>query len=234
MFALKIRGAGYIFPKKFPFVIGKNGDIPANVPFFIKFDIEKGKLVASSDGIFTINNSQSSISVLKPGDVINFCGIELKVEKKLTGYIKNFSLFILSGFLIAWLSSHLLGKAVLNKERKTSESGSNCSVIVQEMEYKARMDLKLLPSTIRFLERCASSLDEKDIHRRDELIKGIGALKTVQDEEFRKLKFMAETAIRNGDIASALKNLQQIKEIIDDPSDNRWRYAFYRMRELAE
>jgi hypothetical protein len=96
------------------------------------------------------------------------------------------------------------------------------------------MDFKLLPSTIKFLERCVSSLGEKDVDKRDELIKDIGALKSIQDEEFRKLKFEAERAIRNGDISSALKSLQEIKEIIDDPSDERWKYASYRMRELAE
>jgi hypothetical protein len=232
MFALKIKGKGYIFPEKFPFVVGKNGDIPANIPFSLRLDMEKGKLVASSDGVFSVNNSTNSLSVLKPGDVIQFCGIELRVERRIMGYIKNFSIFILSGFFLAVISSNFVSRKILN-ERKISVTGE-CFVISQEMEYRARMDFKLLPSTIKFLERCVSSLGEKDVDKRDELIKDIGALKSIQDEEFRKLKFEAERAIRNGDISSALKSLQEIKEIIDDPSDERWKYASYRMRELAE
>ncbi len=234
MFAIKIKGAGYIFPKKFPFVIGKNGDIPANVPFSIRFEVEKGKVMVSSDGIFKINNSTSSLSILKPGDLINFCGIELRIERKFLAHLKNFSFPLLSGLLLAVILSGFLKGEVLNGRKRIENPKSDCFTTAKEIEYRARSDLKLIPSALEFIERCISFLDEKETSKRDELIKYIGALKSVQDEEFRRLKFEAEMAIRNGDISSAIKSLQEIKEIINNPSDERWRYASYRMRELLK
>lgn len=233
MFAIKIKGGSYIFPKRFPFIIGKDGDVPANIPFSVRFEMEKGKLTASSDGIFIINNSSSSLSVLKPGDVLHFSGIELKVERRFIVYLKLFSFYILAGFVLAGVFSTLFKREFLSNE-KVEKLQEDCFLVAEEMEHKAKNDTKLLPSTIRFLERCVSSVGERNAYKRDELIKSIGALKSIQDEEFRRLKFEAERAIRNGEVSSALKSLQQIKEIIDDPSDDRWRYASYRMRELAE
>jgi len=234
MFALKIKGKGYIFPKKFPFVIGRNGDLPANIPFSLRFDVERGKPVASSDGVFSINNFTSSLSVLKPGDVIHFCGMELRIERRITGYIRNFLPFILSGLFLGIIFSSFVNRKFLPSGREIYEAGNECFILSREMGVRARIDLRLLPSTIRYIERCVSFLGEKEVDKREELIKDIGALRSIQDEEFRKLKFEAERAIRNGDVSSALKSLQGIKDLIDDPSDERWKYASHRMRELAE
>lgn len=233
MFAIKLKKR-YIFPDRFPFTLGRDGDIPFNTPYSLRFDIEKGKPLASSDGTFTINNSPVSISVVKPGDRINFCGIEMKIEKKFIATLRAYLPAAALGFAAGALISLSLAAGKPEGKKVNGEKVENCYQEALQFYERARNNRKILSPSIKSLEGCISFLSgTPHLKEREELIKHLGALRSLQEEEFRRLKFEAEKAIREGDISSALQYLEEIKRLIDDPSDVRWKYAVSRMREIA-
>lgn len=218
-----------VLPDKFPFTVGREGDLFANIPSEIRFDLQDGVLMVCGEDI-EVNHNPTQRSMLKRGDRIKVGDIIFKVEKRWLAILKEGAIPFAVGFSLAIIISLFQGNFRF-QYKVVGDKKHNCSHRVESLHHKAVLEKKNLHLVMRELKKCAELIE--DAAERENLIKMIGQLSFLLNEEFRRLKFKAETAVRDGNVSEALMTLKRIRELSGDASEEIWKYATKRMREIV-
>lgn len=234
MWAIEViegRKRRFVFPERFPFRVGRNGDLIANIPSELRFELIDGVLYVHGEDM-EVNGIQAQRSILKRGDRVKSGGIVLKIERRWLAFLREGFVPFLTGLSLSLLFTLSLGKSWLNHGKVVRNFGAKCSEESRSLYERAMVEKKNVSLAMKKVRECSARTE--DLKEKEEMMKILGQLSFLLNEEFRRLKFDAETAIRDGDLSKAMAILKQIRELSGDATDEVWRYATRRMREIVK